>query len=56
MAGEIRVRGVLVYPEDHSQKWLLRLEKPIEIDGKEINVAKVIVSSTGRAFNGRRPL
>lgn len=49
MAGEIRLQGVLASTEDHPPKWLLHLEKPIEIDGKETNVIEVMVSPPGPA-------
>jgi hypothetical protein len=47
MAGEIRVQGVLARTGDHPPKWLLRLEKPIRLDGKETNVIEVIEPSPG---------
>ena len=57
MDGEIRVRGVLVRKETNHPKWLLHLEKPIDVDGKEENVIEVIEPSPGPAMpltNGSR--
>ena len=57
MDGEIRVRGVLSRTEADPPKWLLRLEKPIDVDGKETNVIEVMEPSPGPAApltNGSR--
>ena len=47
--GEIKVRGVLERTSAHPQQWLLRLEKPIENDGKRTTVLEVVVPSPGPA-------
>lgn len=49
VAGEIKVRGVLARNADHPPKWLLRLEKPIRLDGEKTMVLEVMEPSPGPA-------
>ena len=54
---EIRVRGVLARTETYPPKWLLRLEKPIDVGGKQMHVIEIMEPSPGPAApltNGSR--